>query len=807
MNRRHYVGLFLLSLATLLLELALTRVLSVALWYHFGFLVISTALLGFGTSGVVLALWTDLRERVSLDHGVAGLSLAFGVATIVSFWLMQHIPFEPFNLLADSRQLLFMPLYYLALAAPFFCSGLAIALLFTRGAQEVNRLYAVDLLGAGIGCAAIAVVMPALGGSGCVIVAATLGFFAATVFGLTRAGRLSVTGALLGFSALALASVADRAFPITVTSNKQHPLRPATHQPIYTAWNTFSRIDVYELPAAPEEGWPDSGFAIVIDGGAAATGMGNLRVGVRNYLAHSTGYHPSGLPYLGKVHPKVLVMGSGAGREVLEALYFGASSVTAVEINPIINEIVSRRMRDSWGGLFEQPEVHLVTDEGRSFLRRSKEKYDAIISIQTITNAAIASGALTLAEGYMFTREAFEEYLDHLTEDGVLLITRPTSQLARLFATAREVFEQRGLGSPAKHLFAFRAPLLQWGPRLAHTGFLFKKSPLTQGELRMMAERLGVAGTKGGIGESVPPEILYSPLESRTGSIFDLLMTAPDLRAVYAAQAIELSPATDDRPFFNQQTRWSRLGLRSFAYAFMLGQKKLGTDQPVAEMTLVMMLGQSIVVAAVFIALPLARSSRGGFQTQGYLAFLAYFACLGLGFIMIEIAFLQRFTLFLGQPVYTLAVVLASLLVSSGVGSYTSGRLRGSPHRVLSTMLLALLAALALTALVTPSIFSAALGLALLWRIAISAALIAPLGILLGMPFPMGLSIVANRSSALVPWAWGVNGFFTVIGSVGAMMLGMILGFKAVLAIAGGCYLAAWVAMGLTKKRSGISSL
>src|SRR4051812_763260 len=149
----HYLGIFLLSLATLLLELALTRVLSVSLWYHFGFLVISTALLGFGASGVVLALWTALRERAPLDRMLALLALLFGLLTVACFWLMQHIPFDPFSLLADRRQLLFMPLYYVLTALPFFCSGLALALLFTRGSRRINTLYAFDLVGAGAGCA------------------------------------------------------------------------------------------------------------------------------------------------------------------------------------------------------------------------------------------------------------------------------------------------------------------------------------------------------------------------------------------------------------------------------------------------------------------------------------------------------------------------------------------------------------------------------------------------------------------------------------------------------------------------------
>jgi hypothetical protein len=193
-QRRTFVGIFLLAAATLLLELALTRVLSVALWYHFGFLVISTALLGFGAAGVTLAMWRYLREDAPLGPALAALSLAFGTLTLASFWVMQRIPFDPFTLFADRRQLVYMPLYYMVLAVPFFCSGLAIALLLTRGSRDVNRLYAFDLLGAGVGCAAIALIMPRVGGSGSVVASAGFGFLAAATFGLGEARRLSFAG-------------------------------------------------------------------------------------------------------------------------------------------------------------------------------------------------------------------------------------------------------------------------------------------------------------------------------------------------------------------------------------------------------------------------------------------------------------------------------------------------------------------------------------------------------------------------------------------------------------------------------------
>ncbi|HEU4389681.1 MAG TPA: hypothetical protein VFV34_17885, partial [Blastocatellia bacterium] len=453
-GRRHYAGICLFSLATLLLELSLTRVLSVGLWYHFGFLVISTALLGFGASGVVLALWQRLRERTSLDKALAWLALLFGLLTVACFWTLQRIPFDPFSLFADRRQFLFMPLYYIVISLPFFCSGLALALLFTRGSRRINRLYAFDLVGAGAGCAVIALVMPAFGGSGSVLVAAALGLIAAGIFGFKQARAVMLVSALLATCFLVLAGFADRLLPISLTPNKTRPPRP----PIYSAWNTFSKIDVYESPVPAGGGRVSRRF--IFDAGTAATGMTDLRPNVREALPQLEGQEDfiSNIAYLGKASPRILIIGAGGGAQVLDALHYGASSITAVEINPIINDVIMTRMRDFWGALYQQPEVRVVTEEGRSFVRRSSERYDAVISVHTISNAAIASGALSLAENYVLTREAFEDYLDHLEPDGVLYFTRPESQISRLFATGREALAARDVNDFAYHFYAYRVP-------------------------------------------------------------------------------------------------------------------------------------------------------------------------------------------------------------------------------------------------------------------------------------------------------------------------------------------------------------
>ncbi len=793
---QHYTGILLLSLATLMLELALTRVLSVANWYHFGFLVISTALLGFGASGVTLSLWTRLREEARLDQALASLALLFGFVTLVSFWLMQRIPFQPFWFLIDRRQLVYGLLYYVILAAPFFCSGLAISLLLSRGSREVNRLYAADLLGAGLGCGAVCGVMPVFGGAGSIAIAAMLGVLAALAFSSFRLSKMTVFAGLAAAGMLALASVAEQAFPISVIKEKRHPLQPVGQAPIYTKWNSFSKIDVYDVPAAPERGRPDPGFrSIIIDAGSAGTGMGDLSMGVRNFLADAPDYKPAGLAYVGKEHPKVLIIGSGAGKEVLEALYYDASSITAVEINPIVNDIVTNRMREHWGGLFEQPEVRLVTEDGRSFLRRSKEKYDVIISVHTLSYAALSSGALSLSETYILTREAFEDYWNHLTPNGTLLVTRPYYQIPKLFATAHEAFDRFGLGSPAGHLLAFRDVAAPFRHTNVLDGFLLQKSPLQPEEVDLMAKRLGIGENKNW-GDTGPPEIYYSPYAQPRNDYEALLADlakSPDLERIYTSNRDLLRPATDDKPFFNQRRRWSSL---HFDYRSVFGSGARGNpDQPVAEATLLVLLIQAVAVAGVMILFPLVRFSRQGLRATGRWSFLTYFAGLGLGFILIEIVLLQRLSLFLGQPMYTFSVVLASLLIFTGAGSYAANRIRKPSRRTISYALLAVVVGILLTRFAMPRVLSLALALALPWRVAVAILLLAPLGVLLGVPFSTGLRLVSEEAPLLVPWAWAVNGFFTVIGSVAAMILGMAVGFTDVFLIAAGCYAAALIAI------------
>lgn len=516
---------------------------------------------------------------------------------------------------------------------------------------------------------------------------------------------------------------------------------------------------------------------------------------MKTFLAAHT-INPSLFPpysanaYLEKRNPDILVIGPGGGFEVVAALASHARSITAVEINPAITDIVSGRMNDYWGNLFHQPEVHLVTDEGRSFVRRSHERYDAIISVHTITNAAMASGALSLAEDYVLTREAFEDYLDHLKPDGAIFFTRPEFQLPRLFATAREAFASRGLGSLKGHVIAFAEPPMLPGRPSFTAVFLLQKSEFQLQQLAEIHQTISAGGLR----------ILYMPDDPHPGSIYDQIVSVPNLEQVYRSTAEQLAPATDDKPFFNQHTRWSRIRwatIRDLFSQYKPTEARLSLeDKPIAEVTLLILFVQSVVIAAFCILVPLAIFQRRSLAVAaGSWTWLAYFAALGLGFIMIEIALLQRFLLFLGEPLYTYAVVLAGLLIFSGIGSFVADRLAARADRALRWVLPLLLVVVLATAVVIPTVFNAFLGAVLIERILIALLLIMPLGIMLGMPFPLGLRIVMQRSSALGSWAWGVNGFFTVIGTVVALILGMIIGFRLVLVLAGASYLVALIAI------------
>jgi hypothetical protein len=478
---------------------------------------------------------------------------------------------------------------------------------------------------------------------------------------------------------------------------------------------------------------------------------------------------------------RVLIIGPGGGNDVIMARLYGAREVTGVEVNPIIarDVMMSEPFRGYSGQLYEQPGVRVVVDEGRSFIRGSREAYDVIQGTMVDTWAATAAGAFALTENNLYTVEAFTDYVGHLSPRGVLSMTRwylePPDQLRRLFSLARAALQKMGIDHPERHLMLVRGPSEPGSDRAPAT-FLLGRAPFTDEEsasVETAARRHGFT-------------VLYSPTR-RPRHDFALLAETEDLDAVWSATESDIAPPTDNRPFFFNSVRLRNLG----AAAGSVGEWRktnLGT------FVLFSLLGITTVLTAVLILGPLA-VARGRVLAVGTgtkLACLLYFASLGAGFIMLEVALVQKCILFLGHPVYSLAVVLFALLGFSGVGSLLSGRFPdGRLRRVLPRLLAGLAALVVVYVLVLSPAFYALVQLARPYRIAITVALLAPLGLAMGMPMPVGVRVLAGESPELVPWAWGVNGAASVMGSAAALVVALLAGFDQAMLAGAALYLLA----------------
>jgi hypothetical protein len=773
-------GVAAVSAAILMTELALTRIFSVTMYYHFAFLAISIALFGLSASGVLVYL---LRQRLSLAGArdlLTSAALLHAIGTVIALACLVRIRvglnYSPSNLV------LMLAIYMLA-ALPFLTGGAVIALAVTRLADRINVVYGADLLGAAAGCLALIPLLDRLGAPGVVLAAAGFALSAAVCFAPpSRRTRVALVVAAL-FS-LPAAAHATGAAPFDVAETKGHE----GDRVLFSGWNSFSRVAVYDRAHGDWSlsprfvGEPGESLFMDIDSAASTPILRGTRTPAdAAYLR----YELTGLAYHFVERPggfTALVIGPGGGRDLVSALIFGARHVDGVEINPIIvREVMLGRFRAYSGAVYADPRVTIHIDDGRSFVRRSAAKYDVIQASLVDTWAATAAGAYTLTENSLYTTEAFGEYLDHLTEHGLLTITRWVFDGLRLVSLAQEACAARGLDA-AQHLAIVRHA------RVAT--FLLKKRPFTSAEtaqLRQLADRLGFTVLYAP-GIATPP-VADNPAEmQRTGtSVADYarLILANDRSRFRAAYPLDISPTTDDRPFFFHTTR-----LRDqFRVAF--GRSMLFGNGLSALLTL---MGISALLVALFVIGPLF--AGGERPAPGWGRWLLYFGALGTGFMLLEVALLQRFVLLLGHPVYSLTVTLCSLLVGTGLGSLISrrvaaGRLKPAALRALAAVVgIAVVSAAALAWLV-----DVAIQWPLSLRVAGATAVLIPTGMVLGVPLPAGMRLVAATRPAIIPWGWGMNGALSVIGATVAVFLAMNWGFSTVFSIAALVYGVASIAI------------
>ncbi|MCX6163315.1 MAG: hypothetical protein NTU73_00365 [Ignavibacteriae bacterium] len=786
----YFAGIFLISLATLLLEFTMTRVLSVSLWYHFAFMIISVALLGFGVSGVVFTMSKKLREYKT-EKLLTILSMCFGASVIVCFLIMNLIPFDPFSLFSDSVQFFYLPIYYLLITIPFFFSGLIISILLSKFKSEVSKLYFFDLLGAGLSCFVFVLLMPEFGGNGIIVFIAGFGFLASIIFGFKNHKTLTISSFVLMAIGFSFLMDKDTRLPISVTQNKIYGnyIYSRPDLKVFSGWNIISKIDVMKEEEPSPDGY-DINLAI-IDEGNATTNIPN----VKRLPPLTKPADASNLAFAcGKDSiDRVFILGSGGGGEVLVSLYHNANEVIGVEINGLLNELISNKLVYWTGPLIKNNKnVKIITDDARSVIRSDKTLNDVIISAHTISSSAVSSGAMSMVENYIMTKEAVKDYLNHLKSDGVIYISRPETQVPKLIATFKTAGKELGIKDDKKNFIVFKRPLNDFEESKSFmAGIIYKKNGFNDLDVinvRYEASMLSL-------------DIEYDPLGNQEG-IYKELIESNDIENMIKGKP-NLIPATDDKPFFDDNFGFGNFNWTNIKETFSQNNKAILAlkDKPVAEVTLVIMLFQILVISFLFLIVPfifMKKDLENKFEKK----YLIYFALLGLGYIMLQISMIQKFNLFLGQPVYTMLTVIATMLVASGMGSKYSKLIntKMQRHKVLIVFIIIGIYSI-LLGLLNPVIFSALSGSGIVIRIIISIILIFPLGFFMGMPFPIGISLIQDSENKYIPLAWAVNGFFSVIGTVITMILAMILGFKIVFIISGIFYLSAMIFMSLRLKR------
>ena len=781
-GRAAVAGVAAVSAALLMTELALTRIFSVTMYYHFAFLAISIALFGLSASGVTVYL---LRRRLASVHTgmlLAAISLTHAFATLIALACLVRIRvglnYSPTNLE------LMLAIYALA-ALPFFTGGSVMSIAFSRMTERINVLYAADLIGAAAGCLALIPLLNWLGAPGVVMVAAALSAMAAVAF-TPAARRTRVAAAALALLTAAAVAQTSGATPFDLVDTKGH----VGDRVLFSKWNSFSRVAVYDRPhgdwsLSPKfVGSRAPSLFMDIDS-AASTPILKVTGGIpdASYLRYeltAIGYHLAER----KGGFNALVIGPGGGRDLLSALVFGATHVDGVEINPIIaRDVMLDRFRDYSGGIYANPRVTVHVDDGRSFVRRSQSRYDVIQASLVDTWAATAAGAYTLTENSLYTKEAFGEYLDHLTDEGLLTITRWVFDGLRLVSLAQEACAERGLDASQ------RLAIIRYD-RVAT--FLLKKQPLTATEVALLRD------ASAGLGFSIlyapgiqSPASADDPIEmQRTGTSaadYRRLILADNRDRFLSSYPLDESATTDDRPFFFHTTRLRDQLQVAFGRSMLFGN---GLS---ALMTLIAI---SAGLVVIFVIGPLLIG--GDRPRPGWGRWLTYFGALGAGFMLLEVALLQRFVLLLGHPVYSLTVTLFSLLLGTGLGSLVSRRVPSPRVHIVTTRALVAIAAVACGAAVgLAHVIDVGIAWTLPMRIAFAVMLIAPVGFLLGMPLPGGMRLVAADRADIIAWGWGINGAFSVVGATLAVFIAMNWGFSVTLLSAAAVYAVA--ALSLSK--------
>jgi len=792
--RPPFIAIGLLSACVLAYEVLLTRLFSIVLWHHFAYMIISAAMLGYGASGTALTL---LKEKIAPHFAAVYVMAAAALAILmpVVFLLAQQIPFNPLELLWDKTQPAKLLAVYLLMLLPFFCGGLSIGLVFARFGKQAGRIYAFDIFGAGagsLGVIAVLFLVPPQRVLGALTALALLAAAIAVAELKMRPkwlmelflGMALLAAVLPGVSvhpspykdlsqALNIAGarvVEERSSPlgqITVVENIRVPLRDAPG---------MSLNATIEPP-------PQLGVFVDGDGPSALTKFDGRPepLAYLDQLTSALPYHLLGSDEMGR--PRVLVLGAGAGSDVLQALYHGSAAIDAVELDRNVTNLVTQRFRDYSGNLYSRPGVHVYEGEARGFVNTSDQRYD-LIQVALLDSFGTASAGLYgLSENYLYTVEALQAYLNRLTPGGMLAVTRwltlPPRDALKLFATAVEALERSGVSNPGARLAMIRG----WKT----VTLLVKNSDFTATDIAAIKEFCRTRSFDLAYYPGMRPDEAnrYNLLAQPYFYDGAVALLGPQRQDFIDQYKFHIEPATDDRPHFFRFFKWNSAA-ELFSLREQGGMALFDWSYPLLAATLVQAIAASVLLILAPLAFSRCRRSLPGRPVA------LYFLAIGFAFMFMEIAFIQKFVLFLAHPLYAIAVVLCAFLVFAALGSMLGsswlaghslgGRRQAANKVTLAVMAMAVLALFYLAIL--PGLFQALMHLPDAAKIIISVALIAPLAMCMGVPFPTAMVRLADTDEEAIPWAWAINGFASVVGAVLAALLAIHLGFAAVILLA-----------------------
>ena len=786
--RRLFAATLLVSAGAIGYELLLMRALSIVQWHHFAYMIISLALLGYGASGTFIALFKRQLEA-RFESAFAASALLFSVSMVLCFALGQRVPFNALEIVWDSRQFLYLTLIYLVFFVPFFFAAACVGLAFTCRHQSISRTYFFDLVGAGVGAMLIIGLLFALIPQNALLVLMMLPLIASLMMGIPSSARTPLMVAQIVWLTLLVSGIPQQQLDLRISDYKglSQALQVIDSRVLKISSSPLGLITVVESPTVPVRHAPGLSFGTRYvppqqlsvfsdaDSLSAITRFdGNLEA--LGFLGDVT----AALPYALLEEPDVLVLGAGGGSDVLLALYHGAKTIDAVELNPQMTELVRDTYAEFAGFVYSEPRVTVHTKEARGFVAQSDAHYDLIHIGLLDSFGASGAGVQSLNESYIYTVEAISEYLEHTTPGGMLAITRwleyPPRDSLKLTATAVNALRINGVDEPGNQLAMIRS----WNT----STLLIRNGAFMPDDIASIKEfaRSRSFDTAWFMGIQASDANRYNLLDQPY-----LYEGTTALLGERAAEYIErykfdIEPATDNQPYYFHFFKWATL-------PEVMALRKVGGAGLIewGYLILIATLLQATIAGLVMILLPLSLVRRnwpaGTAPRMG-----TYFLLLGFAFLFIEMAFIQKFILFLSHPLYSVAVVLSGFLIFAGIGSAWSEKLSRILEQTGRSPVALAAGGIALLTLVyiflLPLVFQKFIGSADVVKIVMSIGLIAPLAVCMGMPFPLGLKRVARTAPDFVPWAWGINGFASVTSAVLATLLAIEFGFNVVIMLA-----------------------